>query len=608
MIAKLRIFFILFIPFLSAVWITLSSANVEFESENLDKIYARYVQAKLESTHDSNLLRRLSLHLRGTIPDGKESLEFAKNSESDKLRLTSIQYLQSPEFAEYWATKLGSLFREQTNRRDEVYGGFYKYLANSLHEDKPYDILVREMITAEGDLEKNPAGHFYARDSADPLQVAEYVGRVFYAKRVGCARCHDDKFDKSFTQRDYYAIAAFFSQQFYRTGWWDEKRLEGEAIPNIPNEDIENLPLKEQKIVKDRNREWDQTYWNKMSKEEREKHKNKNLLKFGKLYYEERLGIRFPIKDDKPGGDLVQPKFPDGTIPEIKEGSDRRKIFVDWLVAKENPRFRKVIINRIWRELMGWAFFTPEDDWNKDTVIQAEDVLNHLDQVFLEKNHSIKELIFYIVNSQAYARRTPANEEEKSNRIQYFPSRRMDPDQLMNSIVKGTLEVDQPKWLFSERRLTHFFTKKVNLKGKGELKIPDKDQKDSKFASQMERPARPNQFLAIFGSGNRTDVEDDHTEITIDQVLTLMNGRLTGKAAWDFGGKDSQSVKTFEATKSMSSVVNDPFLILLGREMTGKEKELLISNLPKGDGHFERQILQDFVWAILNSQEFLHVN
>jgi hypothetical protein len=87
-----------------------------------------------------------------------------------------------------------------------------------------------------------------------------------------------------------------------------------------------------------------------------------------------------------------------------------------------------------------------------------------------------------------------------------------------------------------------------------------------------------------------------------------MNGRLTGKAAWDFGGKDSQSVKTFEATKSMSSVVNDPFLILLGREMTGKEKELLISNLPKGDGHFERQILQDFVWAILNSQEFLHVN
>jgi len=608
MIAKLRILLLLSVPFVSAAWITLSSAKVDYESENLDNIYEKYTQSKLESTHDSNLLRRLSLHLRGTIPDGKESLDFAKNSDTDKFQLTSIQYLQSPEFAEYWATKLGSLFREQTNRRDEVYAGFYNYLASSLHDNKPYDKLVREMMTAEGDLEKNPAGHFYARDSADPLQVAEYVGRVFYAKRVGCARCHDDKFDKSFSQRDYYAIAAFFSQQFYRTNWWDEKRFEGESIPNVPNEDIENLPLKDQKIVKDRNREWDHTYWNKMSKEEREKHKTKYSLKYGKLYYEEQLGIRFPTKDDKPGGDLVVPKFPDGTIPEIKPGEDRRKIFVDWLVAKENPRFRKVIINRIWKDLMGWAFFTPEDGWNKDTVIQAEDVLNHLDQVFLEKNHSIKELVYYIVNSHAYARRAPANEDEKSNSIRFFPSKRMDPDQLMNSIVKGTLEVDQPKWLFSERRLTSFFPNKIDLKGKGQLRIPDKVQKDIKLASQMERPARPNQFLAIFGSGNRTDVEDDHTEITIDQVLTLMNGRLTGKAAWDFGGKDSQSVKNFEATKSMNSVVNDPFIILLGRDMKDKERELLIANLPKGDGHFERQILQDWVWAIMNSQEFLHVN
>jgi hypothetical protein len=608
MIAKLRILLLLSIPLLSAAWITLSSANVDFESENLDKVYAKYTKSRLESTHDSNLLRRLSLHLRGTIPDGKESLDFAKSNETEKLRLTSIQYLKSPEFAEYWATKLGSLFREQTNRRNEVYGGFYNYLASSLHDNKPYDQMVREMLTADGDLEKNPAGHFFARDSADPLQVAEYVGRVFYAKRVGCARCHDDKFDKSFTQRDYYAIAAFFSQQFYRTNWWDEKRFEGENIPNIPNEDIENLPLKQQKIVKDRNREWDQTFWNKKSKEERQKFTEKHKLKYGKLFYEANLGIRFPIKDDKPGGDLVQPKFPDGTIPEIKPGEDRRKVFVDWLVARENPRFRKVIINRIWKELMGWAFFTPEDDWNSGTVVYAEDVLNHLDQVFLEKNHSIKELVYYIVNSQAYARRTPANEDEKSNHIQFFPSRRLDPDQLMNSIVKGTLEVDQPKWLFSERRLSNFFPKKIDLKGKGALRVPDKDQKDIKFASQMERPPRPNQFLAIFGSGNRTDVDDDHSEITIDQVLTLMNGRLTGKAAWDFGGKDSQSVKNFEASKSMSSVVNDPFIILLGREMKEKERALLLSNLPKGDGHFERQILQDWVWAIMNSQEFLHVN
>jgi hypothetical protein len=608
MFSKKGIYLLIILLGIFAILFNLKSSRIELESENLDKVYEKYTQTQLEISNDSNLLRRLSLHLRGTIPDGKESLAFVDDKDSEKFRRTSLIYIKSPEFAEYWGTKLGSLYREETNRRNEVYGGFYKYLASSLHEDKPYDKMVREMLTAKGGLEENPAGHFYARDSTDPLQVAEYVGRVFYAKRVGCARCHDDKFDKSFTQRDYYAIAAFFSQQYYRTNWWDENRYAGENIPNIPNEEIENLPLNDQKAVKARNQEWDHNFWNKMSKEQRDAYTKKHELKYGKILFESKMGIRFPIKDDKPGGDLVAPKFLDGTFPTINPGEDRRKIFVDWLVSKENPRFRKVIINRIWKNLMGWSFFTPEDDWNKDTAIVAEEVLNHLDQEFLEKNHSIKALIYYIINSKAYTRRTPANDLEKTDFITYFPSKRLDPDQLMNSIVKGTLEVDQPKWLFSERRFNLNLNNQVNFKGSGTLRLPDKDVKDIRFASQMERPARHNQFLAIFGAGNRTDIADDHTEITIDQILTLMNGRLTGKATWDFGGKDSLSKKHFEETKSMLAVMNDPFIILLGRPMNENEKELLVKSLPKGDTHFEQQILQDWVWAILNSQEFLHVN
>ncbi|WCL49770.1 DUF1549 domain-containing protein [Leptospira sp. GIMC2001] len=588
--------------------IALSSQSVSYESEELDKIYSRISTFAIEPAKDPVLLRRLSLNIKGTIPDGGESLAYANDNDPQKFRDATVRYLKSPEFAEYWGIKFASMFREQTNRRKEVYGGFYKYLSSSLHDDKPYNSMVREMLTASGSADKNLAVHFYGRDAADPLQVAEYVGRVFYAQRVGCARCHDDKFDPSFTQRDYYALAAFFGQQFYRTSSWDENKFKGETIQNIPNEDIERLPLKMQKSVRERNNAWNQENWNKMSKEQRDAYNKKHELTYAKLYYEPSLGVRFPIKDDMPGGDLVVPKFLDGTIPSIEANTDRRKLFADWLLARENQRFRKVIINRIWKELMGWSFFSPEDDWNKNTKMEAEPILIHLDQVFLDNNHSIKYLIYYIVNSKAYSRRNAIMKEESDKPISFYPSNRMDPDQLMNSIVKGTFEVEQPKWMFSERRLNPFGSSKPDLKGTGEIRVPNKDKNETMFASEIERPVRPNHFLAVFGSGARTDVSDDHSEITIDQILTLMNGRLTGKASWDFGGKDSQSMKTFTATKSMEKVLEEVNTILLGRGLTEKEKMILQSSLTKGDAHFERTVIQDWVWAVLNSQEFLHVN
>jgi hypothetical protein len=592
----------------ASTYLGLKGNNLNTSSSDLDKIYRKYSNSKIVPASDTAILRRLSLQLRGTIPDGGETLDWKQKSTATKLRDTSIQYLRSPEFAEYWGTKFGSLFREQTNRRKEVYGGFYRYLAESIHEDKPYDQLVREMLTSSGDLSKNPAAHFYARDGADPLQVGEYVGRVFYAQRVGCARCHDDKFDPSFTQRDYYALSAFFSQQFYENGRWDEKRFPDSTLPYVPNSDIERLPIKMQKPVRDRNNDWNRNFWNKMSQKQREDYNKSIELEYGKLYYVPDLGLRFPVTDTMPGGDLLIPKLLDGTVPKIQEGADRRKVFADWLLDKNNPRFRKVIINRIWKDLMGWAFFTPEDDWNKNTKMQGEDILNHLDQVFLEKNHSIKELVFYIVNSEAFIRRNPSNEKESKDSITFYPSKRMDPDQLLNSIVKGALEVEQPKWLLSQRSMSILDFSKLDLKGRGKISFPDREKKDASKAAEMERPPRPDQFLAVFGAGGRTDVADDHTEITIDQILTLMNGRLVGKASWEFGGKNSQSQETFEKTKSMQAVVNESFLILLGRELNNREKELLRTSLSRGDSFFDRAILQDWVWAILNSQEFLHVN
>lgn len=356
----------------------------------LDQLYSK-VSSNYTKADRRTSFRRLSLHLRGVIPSVNEWKELEKSNEGS-LEAFAVSFLKQPEFAEYWGTKLGAMLRDKSKGRKIPTGTFFQYLANSLHENKPYDQLVTEMLISTGSVKESPATLFYIRDGADPLQTAEYVGRLFYAKRVACARCHDHPYISDFTRRDYYALAAFFSQQYFRDGSWEANRY-GKSQVYVPRELEIHLPMEEQKNLQDKNNEWNRDNWNKWTEEQRKEYQKKHELEFATLYFEPKLGLRFPHTDDAPGGDLVRPKFLDGKEAKLKVGEDRRKVFATWLTDKSNDRFRKVIINRVWTELMGWSFFTPLDDWNEDTVVQGEEILNHLDSYFLANKLKLKDFV-----------------------------------------------------------------------------------------------------------------------------------------------------------------------------------------------------------------------
>ncbi|WP_342775498.1 DUF1553 domain-containing protein [Leptospira idonii] len=576
----------------------------------LDVLY-RKLSPKFKTAEDSVVLRRLALHLKGTIPSPAELVDFEKSDPESRVAGYSVNYLRDPGFAEYWGLRFGSAFRDKTKGRKMPAGAFYQYLAESLHSNKPYDTLVKEMINSHGTVAKNPAAAFYIRDGGDPLQVAEYVGRLFYAQRVGCARCHDHPFISGYTRRDYYGLAAFFSQQFVKDWNWDPNRFEGQEVSYVPRELEEHLPNADLKLLQDKNNEWYRENWNKWTEEQRKAYQVKNDLTYATVYIEPKLGLRFPHTDDSPGGDLVRPKFLDGTEPRIKPGEDRRKIFSDWLTDRKNDRFRKVLINRIWTHLMGWSFFTPLDDWNEETVLQGEEILNHLDRVFMKQNYKIKDLILYIVSSDAYARSYADNKDPNpADPIRYFTSQRLSPDQLLNSLTKAsdTLSLG---WI-GERKMIPLDDggnlEEIDLTGMGTIKTPKEQAKDITNSVQVERPAPYHTFLSVFGSGSRTDIDDDFSEVTIEQVLTLMNGRVTGKLTWDFGGNQSFPKKKFDETKSMSKTFDSVYFTLLGRHAHPSELTFLSKQLIKPDNVYDREILQDLCWAILNSQEFLHVN
>jgi len=327
------------------------------------------------------------------------------------------------------------------------------------------------------------------------------------------------------------------------------------------------------------------------------------------LYFEPKLGLRFPHTDDAPGGDLVRPKFLDGKEAILKPGEDRRKVFASWLTDKSNDRFRKVIINRVWTELMGWSFFTPLDDWNEDTVVQGEEILNHLDGYFLANKLKLKELVLYIVTSNAYMR-SVISQSGKDDPIQFFTPKRLDSDQLLNSLIRVS---DLQKVGNIRERNLSFFTnlmgqKPYDLTGVGTIRIPLDNPKEIANAVEVERPAPYHSILAVFGSGQRVDISDDISELTIEQMLTLMNGRVVGKLVWDFGNNQSLVKAEFDQSKSMNLVIQNLYFRLLGRFPTKGEIEKIKSYQTKPDTVFDKDLLQDLFWALLNSQEFQHIN
>ncbi len=576
----------------------------------LDVVYARATGVDPAPAPPLTVLRRMSLQLRGSIPKLSELEEFELAPEDARLRF-AVVFLRDPAFAAYWGSYFAALLRDRTREKNSAYGVLQRYLSEAIHENKGYDQIVRELITASGSPDQNPAAAFYIRDDGDPLQVAEYAGRLFYGRRVQCARCHDHPYEADFKRRDYYGLASFFSQNYVskdRDRAWEEFT----GRQRLPRDVIEHLDEQARKDYQEQERRYNREIWARLSEAEKKRRRDAARLNYRTVFYEPALGLRYPTSDAEAGGDLVAPKYPDGTRASLPAGADRREAFARWLTAPENARFRKVIINRIWHRLMGWSFFEPFDDWNANTAVRAPELLDHLDGVFLEKGYRVKDLALYIVTSDAYARSSPPPDSTaQANPLQFFPAQRMNPDQLMNALIRGAQagkvsDIRERGTLAASASADGL---EIDLRGIGSLRQPVQGNRELSSAAQIERPADYRSFLAVFGAGPRIDIDDDDPTLTIEQILTLMNGRLTGRLAWESAGADTLFKAEYDRRGNMASVYNLAFRSVLSRDWSEQEKAriLELTEVRSARPTYNRAAVQDLLWSLFNSQEFQHV-
>ena len=202
-------------------------------------VLARLEQAGIKPNQEASaeqLVRRLSFALLGLPPDSAEVHKFMNSNSADAWATLTEQMLRSPHYGERWARHWMDVARfaeshgyEQDYDRPHAYH-YRDFLIRAFNQDLPFDQFVSWQLAGDELAPENPlammatgflgAGVFPTQLTETEFESARYdelddmvmtTGVAFLGLSVGCARCHDHKFDPV-PARDYYSLAAVFGR------------------------------------------------------------------------------------------------------------------------------------------------------------------------------------------------------------------------------------------------------------------------------------------------------------------------------------------------------------------------------------------------------------
>ena len=349
-----------------------------------------HVLAKLKSLNlkpsprcdDSTFIRRAFLDTIGMLPTLEEVNSFLESEETNKRDQLIESLLAREEFVDYWTYRWSDIFLINGKRlRPPAVKAYYQWLRSQIQSERPWDQIVRDVITAQGSSLDNGATNFYALHQT-PEDMAENVSQAFLGLSIGCAKCHNHPLEK-WTNDQYYAMANIFSRVRAK-GWGGDAR----------------------------NGDGKRTLF---------------LTTSGEL--------------TQPLTGRPQPPTPlDGVPLAFDNPGDRRVHLAKWLTAPENPYFSRSIVNRVWASFMGRGLVENIDDMRVSNPASNEPLLAALSDFTIENNYDLKSLMRLILQSETYQRSSkaiPGNEEDDRFYSRYL-SRRLMAEVLLDAVSQVT--------------------------------------------------------------------------------------------------------------------------------------------------------------------------
>ncbi|HLJ14733.1 MAG TPA: DUF1549 domain-containing protein, partial [Bryobacteraceae bacterium] len=296
----------------------------------------------------------------------------------------------------------------------------------------------------------------------------------------------------------------------------------------------------------------------------------------------------------KTSGDVDHPRLGrplppaplDGKPIPIDSPIDRRLVFAKWLVSQDNPYFARNLVNRVWANFYGRGLVDPVDDLRSTNPPSNEDLFAAVTKDFVAHNYDVKYLIRTIMNSGTYQLSSESNATNQKDDLFYskYIVRRLPAEVLLDALS----EVTGVPTVFRGYPL-----------GTRAMQLPD-----SKV---------PSPFLATFGRPLRDicDASERTSAPTVGQALDIINGDTLNKK---LSAPDGYLALLQKIGLSDSRIVEHLYLSAYSRYPTEQEKQQLTAALEKASnvkGTLEtqrqarQQALQDMVWAMLTSKEFI---
>ncbi|HZT36521.1 MAG TPA: DUF1549 and DUF1553 domain-containing protein [Bryobacteraceae bacterium] len=577
------------------------------------------------------LIRRVTFDLTGLPPTPAEIDAFVNDRDPRAWEKLIDRLLDSPRYGEKWGQHWLDLvrfaetdgFEYDTHRHDAW--RYRDYVIRSFNRDKPYDQFIREQLAGDeistvdeedriaagfnrlGPLRKNAGNQEVASSRNEVLtEMTNIVGSALLGVTLGCARCHDHKFDP-IRQTDYYRMQAFFAatqpddvqlasaaeQAAYKKKVAEvEARMkalkqqmaaqgaaEGDIEKQLADlEDQKPEPLPSLFSVKD-----DFTRATPIHVLARGDYRNK-----GQRVHARTLGVLLP----------------DGA-PELPEDvPNPRTKLADWLLAPENPLTARVMVNRIWLGHFGRGIVaTPNDFGRMGSRPSHPDLLDYLANRFVESGWKMKALHREILLSNAYRQsyehpdaKLCREKDPDNGLVWHFERRRLEAEEIRDAAlaIAGKLndKMGGPGVITpADPQLVHLLYKPSQWK-------VNPDEREH-YRRSIYLIAKRNLRLPLMEAFDAPDYQIScprrESSTHAPQALELLNGDFTNKMAV-FLAKRLET----EAGRDPTRQVDLAYRLAAGRPPTLNERRLAVEFLKTSP-------LREFALAVFNLNAFLYV-
>jgi hypothetical protein len=468
---------------------------------------------------EARFLRRVHLDVIGRLPSPDEVRAFLADADPNKRARIVDELLHRPEYADHWAAKWADLLRPNPYRVGiKAVLNYDAWIRDSFRQNKPYDRFVRELVTAQGSTFENGASVLF-RDRREPQEITTLVSQLFLGVRLECAKCHHHPFEK-YGQDDFYSFAAYFARLGFKGT--------GLSPPISGSEEI--------------------------------------------VLTKKSGSVEHPLTRQ-----TMQPRPLFGAAPKIADDADPREALAAWITSDDNPFFAKVMVNRVWADLMGRGLVEPVDDLRATNPPTNGPLLEALAADFRAAKYDLKHLIRTICTSYVYGLSslpTERNVGDRQNYSRHYRTR-LRGEVLLDAVTDITGQGESFSAMPAGSRANQLWTTRVQ----------------SVFLDTFGRP-NPNQDPPCERVG----------DTTVTQTLHLMNAPQLHQRVTADNGRAAQ----LAAVKELSSdkVVEELYLLVYSRLPDESEREIGRRLLAENETS-RRQAAEDLLWALLNTPEFM---